>query len=251
MKVLILRFQGPLMSFGAPIVDQEGEIQPYPARSMIAGLCANALGYDHSEFDRLERLQERISHASRCDCRGQKIQDFQRVDLGQDFMKDDWAWTTRGSLEERGGGSSEGLHLRHRDYWADAVHTIVLALDKPAEEPTFNQLTQAFKKPERPLFIGRKTCLPGGPLYRGTLNATSLLNALRKAPIEPGSQTLDSTVEREAWWPVDGPEGGPDDGMVKPVTDRRDWANQIHTGERWLAQETITLESEALKNERT
>ena len=70
MDVLILRFDAPLMSFGAPIVDNQGEIQPYPALSMMTGLLGNALGFDHSEFDRLERLQERLRYASRQDRRG-------------------------------------------------------------------------------------------------------------------------------------------------------------------------------------
>lgn len=249
MDVIILRFEAPLLSFGAPIVDQEGKIQPFPARSMITGLTANALGFDHREFDRLQNLQERISHASRCDRRGEKIQDFQRVDLGQDFMKESRAWTTRGKIEERAGGNKEGLHIRHRDYWADSAHTVALTLDNPQDAPTLDDIAEAFQEPERPLFIGRKACLPAENIYLGDMEADSLKEALRKVPLTVSGRDSVTDAEREAWWPVDHPEAAEGDAMVKPVTDRRDWSNQIHTGERWLAHGRLAVDEEVVSVE--
>ena len=78
----ILRFEAPMMSFGAPIVSEEGLIQPFPALSMMTGLLANALGYDHSEAKKHERLQQALSYAVREDVPGEKIVDYQTVDLG-------------------------------------------------------------------------------------------------------------------------------------------------------------------------
>jgi CRISPR system Cascade subunit CasD len=248
--VLILRFDAPLMSFGAPIVDQHGEINPYPALSMMTGLLGNALGVDHSEFDRLERLQARLRYASRQDRRGRQIEDYQTVDLSKPYMDDDRAWTTRGELETRKGGSaSSGTHIRYRDYWADAVHTVAVALDPPDEAPTLDALAAAVKDPARPLFLGRKPCLPAGSLFAGRLQTDSLPEALARAPLH---DRHDDTDRHPAWWPThpddpkpqdENPDGPIIEDMRRPITDRRDWENQIHTGERWLAEGTIRVTS--------
>jgi CRISPR system Cascade subunit CasD len=243
MDVLLLRFDAPLMSFGAPIVDNQGEIQPYPALSMMTGLLGNALGVDHSEFERLERLQERLRYASRQDRRGRQIQDYQTVDLSKPYMDDDRAWTTYDHRESRAGGSaSGGTHIRYRDYWADAVHTVAVTLDDPSESPTLDDLERAVKHPARPLFLGRKPCLPADPLFVDRLQTDSLPDALVHAPLHARA---DDGPTYSAWWPTAPNADEPadddplDEDLRKPVTDRRDWKNQIHVGERWIVNGTV------------
>lgn len=244
MDVLILRFDAPLMSFGAPIVDRHGVIQPYPALSMMTGLLGNALGYDHTEFDRLQHLQERLRYASRQDRRGRQIQDYQTVDLSKPYMNDDRAWTTRGTLETRKGGSaSSGTHIRLRDYWADAIHTVALTLDPADETPTLDNLEHAVQQPARPLFIGRKTCLPATSLFIERVEAEGLVEALKKTRLP---ERADRRKKHSAWWPVQPDDAKPTgeevtEDMRTPVTDRRDWQNQIHVGERWVAQGKINV----------
>jgi CRISPR system Cascade subunit CasD len=249
--VLILRFDAPLMSFGAPIVDQHGEINPYPAQSMMTGLLGNALGFDHSEFDRLDRLQERLRYASRQDRRGRQIGDYQTVDLSKPYMDDHRAWTTRGELETRKGGSaSSGTHIRYRDYWADAVHTVAVTLNPADEVPTLQDVSEALLQPARPLFVGRKTCLPAESLHTSCVKAESLPDALVRAPL---ADRHDEKERHPAWWPThpddpkpqkENPDGPVVEDMRQPITDRRDWENQIHTGERWLAEGTIRVTSD-------
>ncbi|SHK67457.1 type I-E CRISPR-associated protein Cas5/CasD [Rhodothermus profundi] len=243
MEVILLRFDAPLMSFGAPIVDQYGFIQPYPALSMMAGLLANALGYEHAETARLERLQERLRYAVREDRRGQPLRDYQTVDLSQPFMQDNRAWTTRGVLEKRMGGAARtGTHIRLRDYWADAVYTVALTLEPADASPTLVDLEQALRFPARPLFIGRKPCLPAAPLFLQRMEAASLLEALQRAPLD---RRADSGPMYRVWWQVH-PDDPPPGGDVRenrrwPVTDRRDWANQIHVGSRWIAMGELSI----------
>ena len=243
MNVLLLRFDAPLMSFGAPIVDNQGEIQPYPALSMMTGLLGNALGVDHSEFDRLDRLQERLRYGSRQDRRGRQIQDYQTVDLSKPYMDDDRAWTTYHHRESRAGGSaSGGTHIRYRDYWADAVHTVAATLDPPDESPTLDDLESAVKHPARPLFLGRKPCLPADSLFAGRMQVDTLPDALVQAPLH--DRAADGPTY-PAWWPTHPDAKGPsdesplDEDLREPVTDRRDWQNQIHVGERWIVNGTV------------
>lgn len=242
MDVLILRLDAPIISFGAPIIDRHGKVQSYPALSMIAGMLGNALGYDHGDFDKLESLQTRLRYASRQDRAGQEIRDYQTVDLSQEFMLDQNAWTTQGWLDKRkGGSSSKGTHIRLRDYRADSVHTVVITLDPSDEKPTIEELQQALQFPERPLFIGRKTCLPAHPLFLKQMECDSLTEALQKAPL---SNRADQRDRFPAWWPVDEDKDQPKADMEQPVTDCRDWKNQIHVGERWIAHGEIEILNE-------
>jgi len=239
MRYVILKFDAPMLSFGAPVVDSRGVIQPYPALSMMTGMIGNALGFDHSDFDKLERLQERLNYASRQDRRGEKITDFQTVDFTQDFMKKEHSWTTRGQREGRSTRLSKQTHIRERDYWVDSAHTVAVTLASADRGPSLEDLAECLQQPERPLFIGRKTCLPATDLFVDTVQADGWRQALRRAPLHPRA---DSQTCR-AWWPCE--PGVPDDAdHAEPVTDKRDWRNQIHVGERWIAEGEITVEHE-------
>ncbi len=225
MTISILRFEAPMMSFGAPIVSEEGVIQPYPALSMMTGLLANALGYDRREAKRHERLQRAISYAVREDVPGEKIVDYQTVDLGSDHMmaygrkKDSVAWTTWGTLDQRAGSSSSrGTAERNREYWADAQYAIALHVDTLSAQ----DIRDALVRPERPLFIGRQSCLPADRIFRMTVEAPSLTDALQLDTTVP-----DGVQPRRIWHESD---------QGTPVTDARDWTNQIHVGERRIRE---------------
>jgi CRISPR system Cascade subunit CasD len=236
-QVLLLRFDAPLMSFGGTAVDQHRETQDFPALSMLTGLLANALGLDHREDALLHSLQTRLRFAARRDRTGQRIVDFQTVDLGQPHLVGT-GWTTRGVVEGRAGGSAgEGTHIRLREYHADAVFTVAVALDPG--DPGLDTVEAALREPARPLFLGRKACLPATPILLGRLQATSLLDALRQAPPlrRPARLAAGDTPPLAACWPIE--EGGT--GTPVPVTDERDWANQVHVGRRVVLTGRLTL----------
>lgn len=223
---LVLRLAAPLMSFGGVMVDQRGFTDPFPGTSMLTGLLANALGFEHSEADRLQRLQDRLRLAARCDRRGTEVVDYQTVDLSQEFMRR--GWTTRGEAITRGGGSAgTGTHIRYRHYWADAVMTVALELAPAGEEPSLDELARALQAPERPLFLGRKVCLPSRPVLEGRVEAKSLYEALTAATLDPRA---DDQEAFSAWWPKEGEPAPPDGGREVAVSDRRDWRNQLHAG---------------------
>lgn len=226
---IVLRLEAPLMSFGGVMVDQRGFTDSHPGTSLLAGLLGNALGLEHRQADRLQRLQGRLRSAVRCDRRGQEIVDYQTVDLGQDFMRR--GWTTRGEPASRAGGTAAtGTHIRYRHYWADAVLTVVLEVIPADEEPTLDDLARALGNPARPLFLGRKACLPSRPLLEGRVEAGGLYEALTMA-------SLDHRADPEpegfsAWWPKEGEPAPVDGGREVRVSDERDWRNQLHSGQR-------------------
>lgn len=224
MDVLLLRLDAPLMSFGAVVVDQNHPVWRFPGVAMLTGLLGNALGWDHRDTDRLQSLQDRLRFAARWDAEPELLTDYQTVDLGQDFMIGT-GWTTRGRREDRGkGAATTGTHIRYRDHWANGVATIALALDGEGD-PTLAALEQALRCPARPLFLGRKPCLPAGPLLLGRRKAEGVRAALAAEPLaDIGPRRRPGRIP--ALWPLDEAQGAQVEERYAP----RDWRNNIHRG---------------------
>lgn len=225
-EFLLLRLDAPLMSFGGVVTDNFNRTDPVPGASMLTGLLGNALGYDHRDVDALERLQARLVFGVRVDRPGRPFTDFQTVDLGQPHH-DGTGWTTRGWVEGSGGGSGDGTHIRYRDYYADRVLTVALTLSPADEVPTLGDLARAVERPERPLFLGRKACLPSVPLKLGVVSADGpeqalLLRDYSLCEYEPSF---------ELWLSAEDPDRT---NGLHIVRDYRDWYNQIHAGRRYL-----------------
>lgn len=232
-KHLVLRLDAPLMSFGAPVVDNHGRTERFMSISALAGLIANALGLDHSQGRETQRLQYRLRFAQRCDKPGHLLRDYQTVWLGQDFLRNEQAWTTWGFRDERESEKKEATHIRYRHYIADAVYTLAFCLQPEDESPTLDDCAQALNTPARPLFIGRKPCLPAAPLLLGSGAAVSPLDALLDVPrIDDARGGHAEEDGLPAWWSPD--DGGTHAGPSWEIraTDERDWLNQIHSGER-------------------
>lgn len=219
---LILRLASPLVAFGGETIDNFGVIRDFPALSMLTGLVANALGWDRSETARHDRLQERLRIGTRLEQSGSRLTDFQTAQLGAN----DKGWTTWGTPEERRGGAAsyDSPHLRYRDYHADLVACVVLRLEPADESPTLDDIAAALDRPQRPLFIGRKPCLPTGRLMAGWVHADTVLDALQHLPMPHDTQVV------RAQWP-DG-EGSLTGDRVLDLCDERQWRSGLHGGWR-------------------
>lgn len=225
------------MSFGGVAVDNRGVEMLFPAASMITGLLGNALGYRREQADRLQRLQGRLRYAVRMDRDGHTLRDFQTAELGAD----DKGWTTRGVPEGRAGGpgSYQGnKHLRYRDYGADRSVLIALTLEPATQQPTLDELAAALDQPARPLFVGRKNCLPATPLFAGLVYADSATMALATQELPPDVPRV--RVFESCRSDVDMIGAG-----EHRVSGLRIWANQLHGGEqhwleRWIDASTGT-----------
>jgi CRISPR system Cascade subunit CasD len=230
---LLLRLDAPLMSFGAPIVDQHGVTGDIPLPSMVAGLLGNALGFRRTDGERLQRLQDRLVLAARWDRAGEQMRDFQTAEL----RANDRGWTTRGDPEGRAGGAGTyvGKHIRYRWYQADATITVALRLEPAAEAPSLDDLGEALERPARPLFIGRKSCLPAHPIVSGFIPAATVLDAVAAAPLAEGC----TAGLRVVMWPQG--EGELPGAERRLVEGRRNWLSGVHGGsETWFRDEIPT-----------
>jgi CRISPR system Cascade subunit CasD len=258
---LVLRLEAPLVAFGGVTIDAVGVIRDFPALSMLTGLFANALGYERTERQRHQDLQDRIVFAARLD--GEPhigvLRDNQNV---QDLDKEKRGWTTRGMPEERGGGSLGAIHRRQRDYHPDALVAVVVTLEPAAQGPTLEDLAAALDRPARPLFIGRKPCLPVAPLRHRLADGKAFLEAatahealsllprltpLGEAPRHRRSGSSRRIVAAEATplalpaqWPAgEGPADGPLVDRSVNLADRRNWLSGLHGGTRHVVEGRI------------
>lgn len=233
---LILRLDAPLMSFGGVAIDQIGVIDAWPHTSQLTGLIGNALGYKRTDQTTLQALQDRLVFACRADRDGELVRDFQTVTL----QPNEEGWTTRGQPEGRRDGhkTETRTHIRHRAYWADRIVTVALRLTPAEAEPDIDRVAEALAAPVRPLFIGRKPCLPAAPLLVGECEGESALDAVSRFPVlaAEGSRHRQEPVDYLAFAPAhDQPHHFKEDRFREVrVSGRRDWMSDGHGGEqRW------------------
>lgn len=216
---LHLRLAAPLMAFGGVAIDHVGPTREFPSASALTGLLANALGYRREEGARHQTLQNSLVFAALSvmpDGRSVPlvVTDAQNAKL----EKSDRGWTTWGAPEGRAGATYDSPHRRRRDYLADHETRVVLRLVVD-EGPTLDDVAAAIDRPARPLFIGRKPCLPASPLLVGLAEGATAYAALRSLGIHG-----------QAIWPDEG--DSPDGALRHDITDLRNWHSGLHGGSR-------------------
>ena len=230
MRWMHLRLRAPLAAFGGEMIDVHGVTRNVPAKSMLTGLFANAMGWKRGMRAEHQALQDRIGFGViwERDVVSSRMTDYQTAQLG----KNDRAWTTRGVPAGRAGGAATyvGAHQRWRDYHADLRLGVVLRLSPAEVVPTAEALAAALDRPARPLFIGRKSCLPSARIFEGWIDAPDARAALQAAaPLVEGRLF--------AFWPAE--EGATDADRVTIVTDERNWASGLHGGGRRICEGQI------------
>lgn len=228
---LLMRLESPLIAFGGEAIDNYGVIRDFPALSMITGILANALGYRREESELHDRLQTRLVMGARIDSNAHRLQDFQTAQLN----KADKGWTTWGVPEGRDGGDGtyDSPHLRYRDYHANLNMLVAIRLEPTEESPTLDDLAQALDRPARPLFIGRKGCLPSIRIFAGWHVADNVLTVLQEALLPSGAKRL------RMQWPYGEGELGGD--RVLDLCDERNWRSGVHGGWRPVRESGFDL----------
>ena len=251
MRHLLLNLEAPLLAFGDVKIDEHCVIRDFPAASMLTGLLANALGWRRIERELHQRLQDRLVFAARIDrepAGSVRLRDYQTTLLYQD----DKGWTTRGVPEGREGGTYRAespsskrkvrTDVSYRDYFADMRVTVALRLCPAVDGdgPTLDDLAAALDEPKRPLFIGRKPCLPSSRLCQGFREGNTALAALMRLPIDEPTRTSDELVR--LLWPA-GEDAAADAAAnrIFQLTDERNWVSGLHGGGREVCDGTAPV----------
>lgn len=166
MKLLFLRLEGVMQSWGEHSKWDERDSALMPTKSGVIGLIACALGYRRGD-PRIVDLSHKLTMAVRADRPGEITIDFHTVQ-GMPSM-----------LNSEGKKRQENTIISHRHYLQDAAFLVVLS----GAEETLESCAAALKAPIYPPFLGRKSCPPTVPLMV-ELNDRydSLQEALEKYP---------------------------------------------------------------------
>jgi CRISPR system Cascade subunit CasD len=137
---LLLLLEGPLQAWGVGPRMELRDTAALPSKSGVVGLLANALGRKRAEpVDDLARLRMGVAVLRS----GRLLVDLQAVL----------------DVATVGGGTKN--KLTHRRYLADASFLVGLE----GEGETLLKLHEALADPARPLYLGRRSCLPSPPPY--------------------------------------------------------------------------------------
>ena len=154
MSTLLLKLAGPLQAWGVDSLFEIRRTGREPSKSGVIGLLAAALGRKRDEsIDDLASLRFGV----RVDKEGQLLHDFHTAKK-QNGKKDSY--------------------VTHRYYLADATFLVGLESEN---EAWLEEIQSAILHPAFPLFLGRRSCVPAGPVLVGIRN-TGLEEALKKEP---------------------------------------------------------------------
>jgi CRISPR system Cascade subunit CasD len=179
-SVLILRLAGPLQSWGVARRHNLRGTLPYPSKSGVIGMLAAACGIPRGSLGHppvtLTDLA-RLRLATRTDQPGMPLIDYHTVsgashapgtpDLQRLPTADD------GRLKP-----AESTKITRRHYLTDAVFTAYLQGDPGL----LTHVEQALQRPRYPLYLGRRSCPPAGPLLLALDHDTDLDQALSSTP---------------------------------------------------------------------
>lgn len=215
---LLLRLTGPLQSWGQHSHFNERDTAPFPTRSGLIGLLAAALGRRRDEpLDDLAHLSLTV----RTDRPGLPMRDLHTVGGGLPTK----ATVTTAEGKKRSGNT--GTLLAHRTYLADAAFTVALTTDD-THKGLLAEWAQALRAPRWPLYLGRRSCPPEGPLLLGESDNAlhHLIHLPLAAPTPYSSEHLGRGIEFTGDRPLDrlpvpaeldaahGPDGNHPSGQI-------------------------------------
>jgi CRISPR system Cascade subunit CasD len=161
-STLLLRLDGPMQAWSiAEFSDRP--TMPFPTKSGIVGLLANA--YGRARTDPIDDLAA-LTTAVRADEAGRPLTDFQTA--GRD------GWRSADGVLHK-----DTYKTRRKGYLADAVFTVALT----GSDEVIERSAAAAERPARSLFLGRRCCPPAMPVLIGVSTAAGL-DALRTVPYQ-------------------------------------------------------------------
>ncbi|MEE3393609.1 MAG: type I-E CRISPR-associated protein Cas5/CasD [Lachnospiraceae bacterium] len=134
MKTILLKFSGPLQSWGTSSHFETRHTDPYPSKSAVIGMIAAAFGYRRE--DPVISKFNNLSFAVRTDQTGAIIRDFH---IAQ---------------KAKPNGEFDRNYVTNRYYIEDGIFVTAIGSD---DEEFITNIEDALKKPYFQLFLGRRS----------------------------------------------------------------------------------------------
>lgn len=172
---LTLRLDAPMASFGEEPGNAARGTGSWPTRSALIGLLGAALGVDRADAVGQLALSSQYRFVIRVDQQGTILRDFHTYQSLPSAKG--WARTRAEALQHADVVTS----ITRRDYLCDALfHVAVRSIDE-APRWTLEEISEALKKPQFSLYLGRRSCPLGSPMRPKVVVAASGAEAIQIA----------------------------------------------------------------------
>ena len=158
MKTILLKFSGPLQSYGTSSHFQTRYTDYYPSKSAVLGLLAACLGYRRDEEEKLRELST-LKFAVRIDQQGSLLKDYHIAITDKEIVEKPQTYVT------------------NRYYLEDALFVVALS----GVDELIDTLTKAIKSPYFQPFMGRRSLPVPVDFFLG-VSAEDILDSLRNLP---------------------------------------------------------------------
>ena len=158
MKTILLKFSGPLQSYGTSSHFQTRYTDYYPSKSAVLGLLAACLGYRRDEEEKLRELST-LMFAVRIDQQGGLLKDYHIAITDKEILEKPQTYVT------------------NRYYLEDALFVVALS----GMDELIDTLTKAIKSPYFQPFMGRRSLPVPVDFFLG-VSAEDILDSLRNLP---------------------------------------------------------------------
>lgn len=153
MKTILLKFAGPLQSWGTSSHFETRHTDFYPSKSGVIGLLAACMGYRRDEVAKIQKLNE-LDFAVRVDQPGRLLKDYHTAE------------------KRKANNEVERTYVTNRYYLEDAVFVVALS---HSDEEFISLLEESLRCPYFQPYMGRRA-LP--------LNADFLIETTDKNAVE-------------------------------------------------------------------
>ena len=158
MKTILLKFAGPLQSYGTSSHFETRYTEYYPSKSAVIGLLAACLGYRRDDAENLRELSK-LKLAVRIDQDGTLLRDYHIARSHKDT------------------GAELRTYVTNRYYLEDALFVVALS----GMDELIDTLTKAIKSPYFQPFMGRRSLPVPVDFFLG-VSAEDFLDSLRNLP---------------------------------------------------------------------
>jgi CRISPR system Cascade subunit CasD len=178
MDFLVFQLQAPLSSWGDPAVGEYRGTAEHPSQSALVGLLGAALGLLRTDESAHAALRDDYGYAVGLLSGGRLLRDFQTAQVPPTSKLKGRPHATR-RQELAVPKHDLGTILSTRDYRQDGASLVAVAVrDSHFPRYTLTQLAQALRTPVFTLYLGRRACPPGTPLWPQLISCDSALTAL-------------------------------------------------------------------------
>ncbi len=163
MRTVLLKFSGPLQSWGTSSHFEVRHTDPYPSKSAVLGIIAAALGYRREESEKIRKLNH-LHFAVRTDQTGLVEDDYQTAHK--------YKFTPDPTVDR--------TYVTHRYYLEDAVFVAAVGHE---DDQWIDDIVYSLRHPYFQLYMGRRSC-PIPEDFILNVVEQDVIPSLKQAPLQ-------------------------------------------------------------------